>query len=510
MVYVGNWLGWVMGNKADVVLFEADGIVGEPSQVVRQYTNTSLALKALKANLNREGYSTSIISQGRKTLTNLAEEISSYNPKLVGATATTCEIPATGEVMRMLKNKDNGLVTVIGGYHVSACPEMINPEFAREHGADTSKIDYAVLGEGERTMNELVGLFVGRKSSLGIDGIDGIAYMNSNGELVKTAPRKRIANLDELPRMDWSKEELKGNIFRGMIPGLSEEIRGNVISTVSERGCPFSCNFCATQSTYGNKVSTRSIKNFVDEINWLVKEKGTGVIVDYAPTTNRSPARIHEFCEEIRKRNLDHRFGMYALWRLESPDGRPMIDESMVDDLSSTLAGLKIGVGIEALSEQDQAYLNKRHSLEHLQNVSGWFDKHGALLRGLYMITPETTKETILKCRTSKVLSLFDDFRISFLTPFNGTPLYEELKDNLITSDWKEYDCENPVLRPTNMSRDEFASAPRDAVQGLLLNPHRRERIRAKIDKHPTLQELYSIYDKNMACAGFEVSGNSI
>ncbi|MCK5606222.1 hypothetical protein KAR91_30260, partial [Candidatus Pacearchaeota archaeon] len=282
-----------------------------------------------------------------------------------------------------------------------------------------------------------------------------------------------------------------------------------VAAVVSERGCPFSCSFCSTQSTYGSQVTMRSVKSLVDEIEGLV-DRGVNIIADYAPTGNRDSERVHEFCEEVRKRGLDNSFSMYALWRLETPNGKPMIDESLIADLTSTLSGFKMGVGIEALSEQAQNYLHKTHSLKHLENVSGWMDKYGALFRGFYMVTPEITKESLLGCETNQVLSKFDDIRVSYLTPFPRTVIGEETKDKLITKDWSRYDCEQPVLRAENMSQGEFGYAVHDVVQGFLLNPIRRERIKEKIKNHPNLHKLYGEYDKKMAGAGFEVLRNSI
>jgi radical SAM superfamily enzyme YgiQ (UPF0313 family) len=76
-----------------------------------------------------------------------------------------------------------------GGEHLTALPEF--------NLRDCPALTYWVLGEGEETMAELVDAL-----AQGADPrtVPGLALLDSQGQCLVTAPRKRIRQVDELPR----------------------------------------------------------------------------------------------------------------------------------------------------------------------------------------------------------------------------------------------------------------------------------------------------------------------
>src|SRR5581483_2186946 len=61
--------------------------------------------------------------------------------------------------------------------------------------------DVIVLGEGETTLAELVATLASR-SPRELQGVRGIVFRNSAGEVVRTAERPKINDLDSLPMPD--------------------------------------------------------------------------------------------------------------------------------------------------------------------------------------------------------------------------------------------------------------------------------------------------------------------
>lgn len=489
-------------DKTEIVLFEADGKVTGSSASIRQCRVLPLSLKALQAYCENQGHSAVVLEQDRKSLSQLVDEIVSYNPRILAATASTCEFPLTATVMRKIKKKNKDVITVVGGYHVSAYPQSLDPHLCSPD-TDPTGIDFLVLGEGELTLAELVNSVKRGNLYSDIKEIKGLAYYEDD-KLVTNPPRGLIPDLDNLPRVRWNKEELGRNVFDGLIFRKDPKNK-NVVAIISERGCPYACKFCSTQEVYGRTVRTRSIKSLVDEIKDFATKQDVDMIVDYAPTANRDPRRIHQFAQEVRKRGLTKTFGLYHLWRLQTPNGKPMITEELLKDLSDTFTTFKAGIGIEALTENDEEYISKKHSLNNLFSASKAFEKYGAIFRGFFMITPETTKEAINACINSKSLALFDDLRLAYLVPYPGTPFYNQTRNQLITQNWGDFTCQRPVLKSNCLTEEQHEKAQEDIVQGFLLNKYRLERLRKKLHRFPELEPGVRRYHEKMSEHGFDV-----
>ncbi len=116
---------------------------------------------------------------------------------------------------------------VLGGVHPTILPEEV-----LSHGADL-----VVMGEGERTIQEVVELVQGRKR---LEEISGLAY-KKDGVVAFTPPRPLIENLDELPLP-------ARHLFRtaDYVRHPSERERFGHLFT--SRGCPFHCTYCSNHA----------------------------------------------------------------------------------------------------------------------------------------------------------------------------------------------------------------------------------------------------------------------
>jgi B12-binding domain/radical SAM domain protein len=112
-------------------------------------------------------------------------------------------------------------VFVAGGPHPSARPEEALRSF-----------DYVVIGEGEETLPELIGVIKGKGDP---ETVLGIAYRR-DGE-IRITPRRDYVDLDRYP-------PFKPPIFSPL------EI---------SRGCPWGCAYCQTPRLFGRNMRHRSI-----------------------------------------------------------------------------------------------------------------------------------------------------------------------------------------------------------------------------------------------------------
>ncbi|MDI6734987.1 MAG: radical SAM protein [bacterium] len=144
------------------------------------------------------------------------------------------------------------------------------------------------------------------------------------------------------------------------------------------RGCLGNCAFCGNPSFKGIQKGKawrgRSPKNFVDEIEFLVKKYNIHTF-DFVDDTIEDPGklgkrRVREICEEIIQRNLDIYFTVR--FRAENWSEKD-------DDLLKLLikAGLeKVLIGFESGNQKGLTLFNKRATVEDNLRVVELLNRH--------------------------------------------------------------------------------------------------------------------------------------
>jgi magnesium-protoporphyrin IX monomethyl ester (oxidative) cyclase len=114
--------------------------------------------------------------------------------------------------------------------------------------------DVGVIGEGEKTFTELLNFYcAGEFYRENFQKIDGLVYFQDN-ELRKTASRRLIENLDEVPPVDRSAFNIRG-----------------ITHVVSSRGCPYACAFCSSSHFWGGRnVRYHSAEYVFGELKELI------------------------------------------------------------------------------------------------------------------------------------------------------------------------------------------------------------------------------------------------
>jgi hypothetical protein len=136
-----------------------------------------------------------------------------------------------------VKRHNPRTVTVMGGPHVTfSAPQTLNA---------CPSLDVAVLGEGERTMVELVRAAA---AGSGFENVAGIAH-RADAAIRFTPPRGFIADLDSLPPP-----------ARRLLPLGRYRALGMPISMTTTRGCPHQCIFCIGRKMVGAKAYRSSRK----------------------------------------------------------------------------------------------------------------------------------------------------------------------------------------------------------------------------------------------------------
>ncbi|VVB92040.1 tRNA-2-methylthio-N(6)-dimethylallyladenosine synthase [uncultured archaeon] len=138
--------------------------------------------------------------------------------------------PQANSIFREVGQAKGCSIFIAGGPHPSARPEETLAYF-----------DYVVIGEGEETLPELIGVL---QNGGDINSVKGIAF-RKDGKIIFTGQRENIA-LDNYPPFD------------------PDAMHSSIEIT---RGCPFNCAYCQTPQLFGHNMRHRSI----DEISKYAK-----------------------------------------------------------------------------------------------------------------------------------------------------------------------------------------------------------------------------------------------
>jgi len=408
----------------------------------------------------------------------LKRELEEFKPDLLGATSVTMNFPLAADIVRTAKRMDPSIITLMGGPHVSFDIDGTLRTY--------SEIDFLVIGEGERTIKELVNQF---RTHGHWQKIKGVAF-RENGEIVKTEPRELIDDLDELPLP-----------ARHLLPLSRYQALGFPVTMITGRGCPYACIFCLGRKMVGNKARSRKASLVVDEIEQILSYGFSRInIADDLFTSHRE--KVWEVCEEIRSRKL--KFDWTAFSRVNTVDLETLrlMRETGCDCIS---------FGIESGNQAMLKRVKKGITLEQARNAVDLCKKVGILPHASFMVglpgeSPETLRDT---AEFSKSLDMIYGFH--FLAPFPGTTVREKIDQydlEILTDDWSRYDANSAIVRTSALPPEaidqfvaefdrEIQQAWEKKIQGYHDNTNTPED-NLRVEGHYRMQLVYRILSEDL------------
>ncbi len=361
--------------------------------------------------------------QKNNHLHHLQDILNQFKPEFVGVTFTT---PLYKEGLRIaaeVKKFDEKIIVIAGGVHPSALPEETLKE---------SRFDLIVIGEGDRTIVELVNANPpNSKDSSPIDYlslIDGICYKTPTGEIKRTKPRELIKDLDELPYPAWHLYDL--NAYK--TSGLTSK-KNPVGAIETSRGCVFGCTYC-NKDIFGRRFRFKSAERVADEFEYMIKIGFKEIHVwDDNFVTNIKRAK--DICDLLIQRKVN------LPWCLACGIRVDCVDEEFL--LKAKQAGCySVYFGVETGNAELLKRINKGIKIEQVVEAFKMAKKVGLETLGFFMFglpgeTEETMQETIDFAK-----KLDPDYaKVTILVPFPSTPIYHELESKglIKTKDWSKY-----------------------------------------------------------------------
>jgi radical SAM superfamily enzyme YgiQ (UPF0313 family) len=285
--------------------------------------------------------------------------------------------------------KTNWDVPVVwGGVHPT-----LEPVSTAEH----ELVDIAVIGEGERTVIELVDYFKGKKR---IGEVKGIAF-KCNNKVVSTIGQEMI-DLNSLPLIPFSLVDLRQYSLNRMHSFCFKE--DVFIPLETSRGCSYRCTFCR-ESAQVYPWRAMSPWRVVEHIEKIAAEYNRRTICFYDDNFSASPERVNDILELLAKKNISIEW--YANMR---PDyllgcGIPMLHKLEASGCKS------LTIGLESGSDEILRKLDKKITLKELFKVNQLMAK--TKIRALYVAIlgfPYETLESVKQTYQMAVRILLENF----------------------------------------------------------------------------------------------------
>jgi len=322
---------------------------------------------------------------------------------VVGIGCMTCEFPAAIDEARRLKAAHPGLVVVLGGAHPSGDPE----ECLR-----TGVVDYAVVGEGEIALVELLGAIREGRVPGGIAGV----WSLRDGEVV-AGGSATVPDVNELPRPAYDLIGLE-RYFQLDSPWHFPKSQ-RAVQFITERGCPYQCSYC--HEIHTKKFRGMAPETVLDQIEWLVREYRVGELMIVDDIFNFDLERAKQICRGIVARKLRV--------HLQFPNGvrGDRFDEELMG-LMKQAGAHYLAIAIETVSEKFQKLVRKNLKSDRARDAVGWARKHGIEVSGFFMIGfPGETCEEVQATLDFAVSAPFDSIFVSIVAPFKGTKLRTDM-----------------------------------------------------------------------------------
>ncbi|KPL18899.1 MAG: radical SAM protein [candidate division Zixibacteria bacterium SM23_81] len=332
----------------------------------------------------------------------IREEIARDKPDMVGITTTTENRFFSFRLAEIAKEAHPPACVVLGGPHMNAT--------ASDTLIHMRAVDVVALGEGEDTIVDLVKAM---REGGHLSKVPGLAYRD--GENVAMTPqRPLIPDLDRLPLPARHLEPWDRYNCRMDVPGEGILPAANMMTS---RGCPFSCNFCATPTNWGRKVRGFSPERVLSELEHLVQRYQVQVVWFYDDTFNYNPQRLDRICDLLVERNLDIKW--YCEIRVD------LLDKASLEKMVRS-GCYYLGFGVETASERiSREIIGKKASLKKGLEVIDWCREFGITANPFFIFShpTETWSEAVQTMEVIEAIKDRCDVSASILHVYPGTPL---------------------------------------------------------------------------------------
>jgi anaerobic magnesium-protoporphyrin IX monomethyl ester cyclase len=366
-------------------------------QIMKPYP--PLGLLYLSAFLKRHGCRVEVYDSTFGDRHELLRRLDASSPAVLGIYTNLMTRRAVVEIARAAHAR--GWTVVLGG------PEAAN--YPAEYLA--AGADVIVVGEGEATMLELLGAL----ESCGprrLSSVPGIVFRNEAGEVVRTAERARLPDLDALPLPD--REAID---HRPYLDAWRTHHGASSINLITARGCPYRCRWCS-HAVYGYSHRRRSPARVADEVAWIVDRYDPDQLWYADDVFTISHPWLERYRAELEARGLHRPFE--TITRADRLQG-----EQVVKTLKA-LGCYRIWIGSESGSQRILDAMERGVSVEQVRTAVKLAKAHGIAVGMFLMWGYEGEEIEDIAATVEHVKATDPDvFFTTIAYPIKGTPYFD-------------------------------------------------------------------------------------
>ncbi|MBU2538848.1 MAG: B12-binding domain-containing radical SAM protein [Proteobacteria bacterium] len=406
-----------------------------------------LGIAFLSSYLRKKGFHVDLLDHSEVNVTESCKVLRSY--EVVGFSAYITNYQTIILLSELLKNNNPNIIVLAGGPHATLFPYEL----------DSHYIDYVISGEGEIAVHELFDQLNNQRINSEIKGVSRKIL----GKFTYNQVSDVVEDLDSIGKPDVEKYDLSK--YKPPVHVLGKK----VIHTLTSRGCPFKCAFCAASEVMGRRIRYRGLDSIMEELK-RYGELGYDSIMFYDDLFTLDKKRVLLLCDRLKKENLQFKWSCFTRTQC--------LDDELCQAMKDSGCYL-VTFGCESANDKTLEILNK--GLTHEINVRGieCASQAGILTSSSFMIglpgeSCEDIEKTINFAKRSRLtFAVFPIFE-----PFKGTPIYETCKN---TGSWQHIGNESNMLLkdqeeiwvPHGLERHEVVLMARKAFRDFYFFPKR-------------------------------------
>ncbi len=386
--------------------------------------------------------------------------IEDYAPDMVGVNSLfTKQRQNAHEIYRLAKKVAPNIVTVAGGAHPTVLPELVLSD---------DNVDFVVLGEGEKTILDILNIVEGRKENLQLDGIG----FKENGKNILIPKTKFIHDIDGISFPAWDVMNLE-NYF-GMKASHGERHHARFMPIMTSRGCSAGCTFCSAHRVWGRKYRMRSPENVIEEMQQLKNKYGIEELMFEDDNLTLNIKRAEKIFDSMIEKNLNF------AW--DTPNGAAAfaLTESTIMKMKKS-GCYQMNLALESGSQYVLDNIIKKPLKLSKTKPLIKYAKEIGLNTSIFLVVgmPGETLEQINESfRLAEELETYNP-HVSVATPYPGTELYDVcIKNGYIDPD---FDLDDLFIRSFCITTEDWNS---DDLKRILRHG-RRYLLKAKYRKYP-------------------------